>query len=95
MSKPHKCPVCNASGKYEGKKCHGCDGRGFVWEPQPEQVVVPMPYPVQPVVPIDPNPWPPYYKPWWGIEAPVSQTITTDTVCGPRSYSCGADPCED
>jgi len=24
------CPVCNGSGKYEGKECHGCDGKGWV-----------------------------------------------------------------
>lgn len=46
--KPHKCPVCEGSGKYsnphgeEGvaNTCHGCDGTGIVWGPSP--------------------PWPPY-----------------------------------
>lgn len=86
MTKPHKCPVCKATGKYDGKKCHGCDGRGFVWEPQPEQVIVPMPYPVQPLVPIDPYPWPPYYRPWWGIDTvPVAPAITSiDINCETR-----------
>ena len=25
-----KCPVCNGSGKYEKKTCHGCNGKGWV-----------------------------------------------------------------
>lgn len=24
------CPVCNGTGKYCNKKCHGCDGKGWV-----------------------------------------------------------------
>jgi hypothetical protein len=25
-----KCPVCEGSGKYEKKQCHGCDGKGWI-----------------------------------------------------------------
>ena len=28
-----KCPVCNGSGKYKKKECHGCDGKGWVTIP--------------------------------------------------------------
>ena len=24
------CPVCGGKGKYKGKICHGCNGRGWV-----------------------------------------------------------------
>ena len=24
------CPVCEGSGKYKKKKCHGCNGKGWV-----------------------------------------------------------------
>jgi len=30
MAKAQLCPVCQGEGKYKGKKCHGCDGRGWV-----------------------------------------------------------------
>ena len=29
------CPVCEGSGKYDGKQCHGCSGKG--WIPTPKQ----------------------------------------------------------
>ena len=49
MSRAEKCPVCNGEGKYKGKTCHGCNGRGWIlipgdtysprkrnpWEPPP------------------------------------------------------------
>ena len=45
MSEPHKCPVCNGSGKVEVthpisstvpdiRNCNACGGTGIVWEPK-------------------------------------------------------------
>lgn len=28
---PHRCPICDGSGQYLGKTCHGCEGKGIVW----------------------------------------------------------------
>jgi hypothetical protein len=28
--RPEICPVCQGEGKYRGKICHGCDGKGWV-----------------------------------------------------------------
>lgn len=45
MSTPHKCPVCDGTGKVRHPDanqweqlpvyatCHACDGSGIVWEP--------------------------------------------------------------
>jgi len=30
VTKAVKCPVCEGSGKYKKKECHGCDGKGWV-----------------------------------------------------------------
>ena len=32
------CPVCNKSGQYEGRRCHGCNGWGWVQVPADRQV---------------------------------------------------------
>jgi len=32
--KAQTCPVCNGSGRYHDKQCHGCFGRGFVVVPE-------------------------------------------------------------
>lgn len=38
MSQPHKCPVCEGSGKVidamlrQQVACHACGGRGVLWE---------------------------------------------------------------
>jgi len=47
------CPVCEGSGKYKDKKCHGCDGKGWV------SVMVDYPpcYPSIDREPYDPNKW--------------------------------------
>jgi DnaJ-class molecular chaperone len=41
MANPHKCPVCNGSGKQAVAlsystivDCHACKGTGIVWEPE-------------------------------------------------------------
>ncbi len=44
MTQPRKCPVCEGSGmRYttpatanqpHAEKCHSCNGRGVVWEPE-------------------------------------------------------------
>lgn len=43
MAKPHKCPVCEGTGKWESTLprtellpiiCHACSGTGIVWEPE-------------------------------------------------------------
>lgn len=58
------CPVCNGSGKYNDKECHGCNGKGWV--------TIGTDYPVQPIYPIQPiYPYPPYAPYWettWGDE---------------------------
>jgi len=30
VAKAVKCPVCEGSGKYKKKECHGCNGKGWV-----------------------------------------------------------------
>jgi hypothetical protein len=32
--KAQLCPVCNGSGKYDNKECHGCYGKGWVTVPE-------------------------------------------------------------
>ena len=54
MEHAEVCPICHGSGKYEERKCHGCDGRGWV------KVGTDYPYvpPYQPTYPDPtPNPW--------------------------------------
>ena len=53
-----KCPVCDGSGKYKDKTCHGCDGKGWV----EVGVDYPPPLPYNPFPHRD-DPWRPY-KPW-------------------------------
>ena len=48
-----KCPVCEGSGKYEKKECHGCAGKGWV--------TVGMDYPIYPIYP---QPYDPYPNPY-------------------------------
>lgn len=45
MAHAEKCPVCEGSGKYENRECHGCQGKGWV---QVGDGVVPyvQPYPL-------------------------------------------------
>ena len=60
-----KCPVCNGTGKYEAKQCHGCAGQAWVEVSDGSQTIVyiPQPYqPYQPYIPyVDPVPWQPIY----------------------------------
>lgn len=37
MAHAQVCPVCNRTGKYEEKTCHGCGGKGWVmiWDERP------------------------------------------------------------
>lgn len=37
--KAEKCPVCNGSGQYEKRKCHGCRGYGWVTVPDAPVIV--------------------------------------------------------
>lgn len=43
MSHPHKCPVCDGSGKVIDERlrdrvlCESCKGSGVVWEPEGQQ----------------------------------------------------------
>lgn len=45
MSRPHRCPICNGTGKIhmtpygtsadmQYHSCHSCNGTGIVWEPE-------------------------------------------------------------
>lgn len=54
-----KCPVCDGSGKYKEKECHGCDGKGWVEVKEDCQ-----PYPWYPYEPLNPYPWNPWYYHW-------------------------------
>ena len=68
-----RCPVCNGSGKYEDKPCHGCNGKGWVevhdshypypWKPWPS----PHPW----------TPWPetPWKRPWEYQECSQSNSM--------------------
>lgn len=38
MMKAELCPVCRGSGDYRGRKCHGCEGKGWVVLSMPEDV---------------------------------------------------------
>lgn len=45
MSRAVICPVCNGSGKYHEKTCHGCHGSGWVEienHPIPVERKIPM-----------------------------------------------------
>jgi RecJ-like exonuclease len=48
------CPVCQGSGEYKWKKCHGCDGKGWIvidesyWEYSDPYNPNPYPYPNRP-----------------------------------------------
>jgi len=53
MAHAEKCPVCEGSGKYENRKCHGCSGKG--WVPVGDRCPVYIPY--QPYYPQYPSPW--------------------------------------
>ena len=56
------CPVCNGMGKYEGRECHGCGGKGWV-----EVKDNPVYYPYYPYWPYTPPPtWQPYTVTWTG-----------------------------
>lgn len=48
--KAQRCPVCDGTGKYKKKKCHGCNGRGWVE--------------VRDYIPYWPNPYPNPYVPY-------------------------------
>lgn len=56
MSHAERCPVCNGSGKYEEKECHGCNGKGWITvEDKSNKEYIPyIPY----YPPIYPVPWP-------------------------------------
>ena len=71
-----KCPVCEGSGKYEKKECHGCAGKGWV--------TVGMDYPPYNPLPFNPYPSPyPYYpNPWY----PRWQYETGDDI---KTYTTG------
>jgi len=30
MAHAEKCPVCDGSGQYEFRECHGCGGKGWI-----------------------------------------------------------------
>jgi len=65
-----KCPVCEGSGKYKKKECHGCDGKGWILIPEEKQEKEYVPYPVYPR-PYIPEP---YISPW---ESPWTNPIVT------------------
>jgi len=55
MVHAEKCPVCNGSGKYEEKDCHGCNGKGWITVEDSESAIPYMPYvPYVPVYPYCP-----------------------------------------
>ena len=58
MAHGEKCPVCKGAGKIKTKKCHGCEGKGWV--------TIGVEYP--PVtIPITPTErWPERYGTWAG-----------------------------
>ena len=65
------CPVCKGSGQYKGKKCHGCDGKGWVAlsDEGINKEYVPVPYETQPYRPYipwesEPTPVSPWVAPW-------------------------------
>lgn len=64
--KPHLCPVCNGTGKYKDKDCHGCLGKGWIPLPEEKEVDIPkiVPYPC---VPFWHPPWYPL-KIWEGTD---------------------------
>jgi len=52
------CPVCNGTGKYEGKNCHGCNGKGWIeiggndYPHYPHVPDYPPHYPTYPIYPL-------------------------------------------
>jgi len=69
-----KCPVCEGTGKYEDRQCHGCDGKG--WVQILDSDCAPLPYQlyIRPCY----QPYSPNYDPYpgnvWGDD---SGTYTT------------------
>ena len=61
--KATKCPVCEGTGKYKEKECHGCDGKGWV--------SVSGDYPIYPIYPYPCDPYPDYPYRWT-----ITPTIT-------------------
>lgn len=60
---PARCVVCNASGKYQGIRCHGCGGTGWVvvpGNPTPSYGLRIRPKPARPLPrgPVNLRPWP-------------------------------------
>jgi hypothetical protein len=47
------CPVCKGTGKYKRKKCHGCNGKGWV-EIGTDPIVIPPIKPTRPMPTIPP-----------------------------------------
>ena len=71
-----KCPVCEGSGEYKEKECHGCNGKGWIEVSDnnysfkfPEIPEIPdIPYvPIVPYVP---------YEPWSSPNIPCSPWYT-------------------
>ena len=55
MAHGEKCPVCEGAGKIKKKKCHGCDGAGWV--------TIGVEYPVIPTIPVSPQKLPQFPGP--------------------------------
>ena len=55
MAHGEKCPVCEGVGKIKKKKCHGCDGAGWV--------TIGGEYPVIPTIPVSPQKLPQFPGP--------------------------------
>lgn len=69
MATPHKCPVCNGSGKVylppppitntavfdEFKTCNACNGSGVVWEQDSINTWPVRPIPTEPFLPTPPQ----------------------------------------
>lgn len=56
MARAQICPVCGGEGKYKGKPCHGCGGKGWILVPGGR-----LPYPF---TPHDPPYHPRPLRPW-------------------------------
>ena len=68
--KATKCPVCEGTGKYEEKTCHGCDGKGWVSVSEDYS-----PYPI----PYDPyKHYPTYPRYIWGDDPLYYYPVTCD-----------------
>ena len=68
------CPVCESSGKYKRKECHGCDGKGWITVGTD---CTPIPY-------IYPQPYYPPMVPFWQdyTHAPITDPIITTSGDG-------------